>query len=161
MARVSRRFCIARIDQAKADGKGATHGWEVKIHRRGESVHKFFSDRKWGGKLKALTEAQGFRDEVLAKLKPYSRVEIANAKTVRNRSGIVGVRRVDKARKKNGQVYWGTFWEASWSPEPGVHKHRLFSVQKYGERKAKALAVDARKKGLRQMARWHSSNVLH
>lgn len=160
MPRATARFCIARIDIPKTAGKGATHGWEVKIHRRGESVHKFFGDLKWGGKTKALKAAQAFRDEVLRKLKPYSRVEIAKSKTSRNKSGIVGVRRIDKARKKNGNTYWSTFWEASWSPEPGVHKHKLFSVQKYGERQAKRLAMDARQKGLRNMQRWHAENVL-
>jgi AP2 domain len=160
MLRKDARFCIARIDIPKTEGKGATHGWEVKIHRRGESVHKFFGDAKWGGKMKALHEAQGYRDTVLRKLKPLSRVEIAKTKTSRNKSGIVGVRRIDKARRKNENVYWSTFWEASWSPEPGVHKHKLFSVQKYGERQAKRLAVGAREKGLRLMARWHAQNPL-
>jgi hypothetical protein len=43
------------------------------------------------------------------------------------------------------------YWKATWSPEPCVVTRKVFSVRRYGSRKAKMLAIRARRAGLRSM----------
>ena len=59
-----------------------------------------------------------------------------------------GIRRVTK--EVNGKKY--KFIEASWSPQPNVQKKRHFAIDKYGLKKALALALAERKTGLAAMA---------
>jgi hypothetical protein len=40
--------------------------WKVAIQRRGTRKSKYFSDKKFGGKAKALAAAKDYRDSVLA-----------------------------------------------------------------------------------------------
>ncbi len=48
---------------------------------------------------------------------------------------------------KRGRAYW----QANWSPLPYVVRRRVFSVRKFGERKARALAIMARRIGVQTM----------
>ena len=141
---------ISRIDISTSTGK-ETHGWEVRFHRRGEKVEKFFADRKFGGKNKALAEARKFRDQQEKKLPPLTRKERAQILHGRNTSGEVGVRWQQKSVVKGDTEY--TYWVAcaTWCPKAGVRKTRSFSCLKYGEDKAWELAVKARQKGLKEM----------
>jgi len=59
-------------------------------------------------------------------------------------SGIIGVTRIVHVVK--GYEY--EFWKATWTNIAGEKRSRLFSVNKYGERKAKKLAKEARKAAL-------------
>jgi hypothetical protein len=45
------------------------------------------------------------------------------------------------------------FWEASWSPRPNEVKKKVFSIDKYGEKRAKQMALQTRRKGLATMTR--------
>jgi len=47
---------ISRIDS------GSTHGWFVRCYRNGKTFSKLYSDRKCGGKGKALQQAKDHRD---------------------------------------------------------------------------------------------------
>lgn len=49
---------ISRIDS------GSTHGWFVRGYYKGKTISKLFSDKKIGGKNKALKTAKQFRDEL-------------------------------------------------------------------------------------------------
>lgn len=137
---------ISRIDT------GSTHGYQVRFMRRGYSYDQFFGDNAYGGKRKALQAAREFRDELEAEHPHYSRREVARIKSARNSSGTVGVHLTEETDKRwpNQPTY--LYWVAQWSPEPGVRKSRRFSVSKYGEEEAYRLAVNARRKGLREMA---------
>ena len=53
-------------------------------------------------------------------------------------------------KEVNGKKY--KFIEASWSPQPNVQKKRHFAIDKYGLKKALALALAERKAGLAAMA---------
>jgi hypothetical protein len=60
---------------------------------------------------------------------------------------IVGVQRM--VLRRAGKMW--IFWKATWCPEPYVVARKVFSARKYGTRKAKLLAIRARRAGLRSM----------
>ncbi|MGI9241272.1 MAG: AP2/ERF family transcription factor [Verrucomicrobiales bacterium] len=140
---------ISRIDIDK--GRTGTHGWEVRITRRGRRVAKYFSDKDYSGKRASLAAAKRFRDEQIEKLRPYTRLELV--KRAENRSGNVpGVRLRENVVEKNGWQYTYKTWEASWTPAQGGKRvKRQFSVNKYGEEQAYKLAVKARRQALRDL----------
>ncbi|MEO0416529.1 MAG: hypothetical protein AAF226_16410, partial [Verrucomicrobiota bacterium] len=53
---------ISRLDQPEV----GTHGWQVRIQRKGVRHGRFFSDSAWGGRERALEVALEFRDRVIA-----------------------------------------------------------------------------------------------
>lgn len=136
---------ISRIDS------GSTHGWFVRGYRNGKIYSKLFSDRKIGGKAKALTMAQAFRDKLNEKIesipkKPSKRRLVLSDS--RNKSGELGVSRTTK-KGPNGTLH--DCYSVSWRPEPGVQKCTSFSIRKYGEKKAFKLAVEHRRKMMRKI----------
>jgi len=86
------------------------------------------------------------RRKLGAPVKPSRRL---NSQIVRRRgpSGIHGVQRVIDRRTKP----WRKYWKATWSPELGRSVRKMFSIRKYGEKRAKELAIRARRAGLRKM----------
>ena len=147
MARASSNKNISRIDIDGGKNAKGTHGWQVRIMRKGEASSKFFSDSAYKGKNKALAAARKYRDSLVRKLGPAD-TGPHDKPSSRNTSGIVGVRRREATRETDEYTYYHYFWEASWTDAHGERQKRNFSVNKYGEDKAKALAVAARKKGL-------------
>ena len=145
---------ISRIDIDK--GKTGTHGWEVRITRRGKRVAKYFSDKDYRGKRGSLAAAKAFRDEQIEKLRPYTRLELV--KRAEDRSGNVpGVRLRENVVERNGWQYTYKTWEASWTPaEGGKRIKRQFSVNKYGADEAYKLAVKTRRQALRELAKQSS-----
>jgi hypothetical protein len=65
----------------------------------------------------------------------------------RGSSGILGVQKMVNRRFKRLQIYW----KATWSPEPYVVRKKVFSARKFGDAKARRLAIRARREGLRSM----------
>jgi hypothetical protein len=148
--------CITRVvEPAKR-----TQGWNVRVVRRGIRVTEFFSDKKYGGKTGALSEAMHFRDEKVRELKPLARSEIARRKTARNTSGIPGVRRRVKPVKKGDKVFEYVVWTATGSPQPGKRKTRDFYVGKLGEDDAREAAIAQRLRWEKQMER-NEQRALH
>lgn len=135
---------ISRIDQREK----RTHGFFVRLCRRGKIYNGFFADKSYGSKAKALKAAQKCYDELQRKHKPMTRRLWSQIPRRKGRSGIVGVQRVVVHRPGYNQVYW----KATWSPRRHVVRRKMFSVQKYGAKKAKAMALRARNAGLRSMA---------
>lgn len=78
-----------------------------------------------------------------------TRSAFAQIERRKSRTGIVGVRRITDEVK--GHPY--DFWVAVWTDRRGRTKTRKFSVNKYGEDKAKKLARKARREGVAQMDR--------
>jgi AP2 domain. len=70
----------------------------------------------------------------------------------RNTSGTVGVKRVRyisrQYYKRRIYEYLREIWVAEWWRD-GKLNRRTFSINKYGTRRAKALAIQAREKGIR------------
>ncbi len=142
---------ISRIDISPGVGLAGTHGYEVRVMRRGKSFHKFFGDNAFGGKRKALAAAREYRDELVAQHPPRSLKEVAKRKSSRNSSGTVGIRLSEEVDRRGPNELVYQYWVAQWSPKPGVRRTRRFSVNKYGDEKAYRMALRARQKGIREM----------
>ncbi len=134
---------ISRIDQPDKHN----HGWFIRVTRNGKTYSMFCADKKHGGKTKALAEAKKCHKLLLEKYPRMSRKDFAQIQRRPNKSGIVGVTRLTKVVR--GKEYH--FWQATWSPSRGdIHK-KAFSIHRHGEEKAKQLAIQTRKKGLKTM----------
>jgi hypothetical protein len=120
-------------------------GWLVRLQRNGKAYARFFSDKRFGGIRIAQAAAREFRDQVLEQLPPPSRRIRAERLTVRNSSGVVGVCRIVRD-DSNGARY--EFWQATWSPAPGIRKTAKFSIRRYGDADAFKRARAARERGL-------------
>ena len=136
---------ISRIDS------GSTHGWFVRGYRNGETYSKLFSDKKCGGKGKALESARSYRNKLHKKLaaiprKPRGRRIVY--RDSRNTTGVLGVCRTAKS-DPGGKV--NERYSVSWRPEPGVQKCTSFSINKYGEKRAFQMAVSHRRKMMREI----------
>jgi hypothetical protein len=130
-------------------------GYLVKARRRDNRIHEIFYVRHFDGDWKKCFEAARTRaKEFLLENPRYSRREVADILTRRNKSGIRGVRiRQRKYRWKTDPDRVTIFLdaEASWSPQKDKVNKKTFSLEKYGEEKAWRLACAARKKGLQEM----------
>lgn len=136
---------ITRIDIARSN----THGWEIRIRRRGNSINEYFSDIGSGG-IREAYESAIARLNVLEQdenLRPYTRTELSGLVSKRNTSGIVGVRKSKRSNKSEGYDSWTAFG----APRPGDHMVKSFSINKYGEEEAKRLAIAQRKEWEVQM----------
>jgi hypothetical protein len=146
MSRSSRTPGVSRIDQAAK----RTHGFFVRLQRRGKTHSAFFTDQKYGGRKRALAAAQKHYRKLLAKWGPPARKLRrwwAELRRRKGSSGIVGLQL--KKVRRHGEVR--KFWVATWSPKPYFSRHKEFSVWRYGSKKARQLAVRARRAGLRSM----------
>ena len=152
MARKDPKRNLTRIDTDGRNGRKFS-GWEVRIQRRGAQVHRFFNDRKFQGKRGALQVAQAFRDEIERTLKPYSVAELAKKPSQRNKSGLVGVRKHHQIDRRGQFEYHYDYWVAQWTDGLGRRKTRSFSVDDLGSKKARQLAVSARREGVKKAKR--------
>lgn len=149
MARSKANKGISRIDS------GSTHGWFVRGYRNGKTYSKLFSDRKCGGKGKAQKLAKEYSAELNAELEAIPkrprqrRIVVSDS---RNTTGELGVSRTTKIGP-NGTKH--ECYSVSWRPEPGMQKCTSFSIKKYGEKKAFKMAVDHRRKMMREI---HGAN---
>ncbi len=134
-------YGITRLDNEAA----GTHGWQVRLQRKGVRHARFFSDSAAGGRDESLRRAAQFRDRLLRRLEDPGESVRVHTLTVRNTSGMVGVCRVVNVSAK-GVEYIS--WQATWSPEPGRRKSVRFSVTLYGEEEAYRLACEARLKAV-------------
>jgi hypothetical protein len=134
---------ISRIDQPEKHN----HGFFVRVQRRGKIHSAFFTDCSHGGRKQALAAAQRHHRKLLKRFKPMTRRRWAELPRRRGRSGIIGVQRLVNWRSWPLRSYW----KATWSPKPYVVRRKWFSVRKFGARKAKWLAVRARRAGVRSM----------
>ena len=128
---------IVRHDDSN---NSVTHGWHVKLRRRGRPYRAFFADSKYGGKAEALEAARARRDKIVAEVPGETTADRRDRMTQRNTSGTVGVRRIE--RFKHGYLYEA--WAAQWTDDKGERQTITFSVNKYGEDEALELALLAR-----------------
>ncbi len=147
MARRNPRRNISRIETLSAAGN-VCGGWEVRIQRRGKKTEKFFSDSGYGGKRASLCAAKEFRDEIEDRSRKYSVKELATEPSVRNRSGVVGVRLHLQKDVRGDFIYQYWYWVAQWTDGHGRRKTRSFSCHTYGDEEAFSLACESRRKGV-------------
>jgi hypothetical protein len=122
------------------------HGYVVRYMRDGALFQKMFSDVRYGSPENALEAAELYLSELKAAFPPMNRREYAQILR-RKKEGIAGVNRAES--KSRDKVY--AAWVAQWCPEEGKIAKKSFSVNKYGEERAKQLAIEARETGLREM----------
>lgn len=138
-------YGISRID----DDLYRTHAWRVSIRRQGKLLVRNFPDKKFGGKRKAQQAAKQFRDEIIAKFPPTTRKQFCATVRRNNTSGIPGVYTYGKRYKlKDGSVRETRYWEAHWPVGENGSAKASFSYNTFGEKKAKQLAIQARKDGI-------------
>ncbi|YCM45311.1 hypothetical protein V2O64_04660 [Verrucomicrobiaceae bacterium 227] len=139
MGEFGKNYALARIDLPGA----STHGWQVRLQRRGVKYAKYFGDSVFGSPERALQAARIWRNDLLAKIAAREEARICT-RSARNSSGVVGVSKVTVVT--NGATY--EFWQATWSPEAGRRRCVKFSIRRYGDREAFRLAVVAREDGV-------------
>lgn len=132
-------YALARIDLPGA----GTHGWQVRLQRRGRKYAKYFADGIYGGPEQAMAAGRQWRDALLEQLEQVEQIRFCT-RSARNQSGVVGVSKVRVSA--NGASY--EFWQATWSPEAGRRRTVKFSIRRYGDRRAFRLAVEAREEGI-------------
>lgn len=152
MARKNPRRNISRIE-TKSDSGKVYGGWEVRLQRRGKKTEKFFSDNKFGGKRAALEAAKEFRDELESASRKYTVRELAHRPSVRNKSGVVGVRLHEQVDIRGEYEYHYWYWIAQWTDRQGRRRTNSFSVHTHGDEEAFRLACDARRKGVNDAKR--------
>ncbi len=121
------------------------HGWEVCITRQGQAHVRYFRDG--GDRNNALARAMRWRDKMLDRLPPLRKIKRHSSL---NTTGVIGVfRGINLTRAGNKIPLYG----ATWLDEKGRSRRRVFSVRKYGERRARALAIEARREALAELLR--------
>src|ERR1017187_10323828 len=137
---------ISRIDQPSH----RTHGFFVRLQRKGRMHTAFFTDKMHGGREPALAAAQEYCRQLAAQLGTpvqLSRRDWAEVRRRKGVSGIHGVQKIVDRRFKRPRIYW----KATWSPEPYVVRRKWFSARKYGNAQARQLAIQASRAGLKSM----------
>jgi hypothetical protein len=123
-------------------------GFLVKLNRQKHQVYEVFNFSRFKTKTECRRAAERFARQMDKKYPRLSRQQMAELRRSNFGNGIIGVRRCTKVVNKKPYK----FWEATWSPQRNVVKKKLFSIAKYGNSRARKLALAARKKGLRSMS---------
>ena len=121
-------------------------GWVVTAKRHGKRFRRYFSDRPNGRKA-ALQKACTFRDALVSKLPPPTKIK---RRYIRNTTGVVGVSRV-KERTRTRRLF--VRYVAQWPELGGKLGRATFSVGLYGEREAFERAVSCRRIGVNKFRR--------
>ncbi len=138
--KTTRHKNITRIDHPPK----RTYGYFVRVRWKGQNRSRFFSDKKHGDRLAALTAAIEWRDATERELgKPRTdRLVIGEPRS--SNTGVVGVRRRTEGHTE--------YMEATWVNERGTLSRTRFSVARYGVKGALRRAQKAREQ--HERARW-------
>lgn len=120
---------------------GTSFYWRVSFHRQGTRHRKGFPDSVYGGAAEALLVAKAWRDHLLCTLPVTSKAAFVARVKANNTSGVAGVTRTSEVRKGETIHRW-----VAHSPQmKGMpRRSKNYSIEKYGEDEAFALAVSAR-----------------
>lgn len=136
-------FAISRLDQPSV----GTHGWQVRLQRKGVRYGRFFSDSAWGGREASFALAVRYRDRIISHVERPDSERSTRSHALpssRNTSGVVGVTKIVQ-RSANGDEY--RFWQASWTTAEGERKTVRYSVLKHGDEEAFRRACVSRREG--------------
>ncbi|HMO13729.1 MAG TPA: AP2/ERF family transcription factor [Pirellulaceae bacterium] len=138
---------ISRVETLSSAGN-FNCGWQVRLQRRGQRFDRYFADSLYNGKRAALSAAKAYRDYLLKVTRSFTVKELAQYPSIRNNSGVVGVRSATQVEYRGGYEFTYHFWVAQWTDADGRRRTRSFSCDKYGEDEAFRLAVQARDRGV-------------
>lgn len=116
-----------------------THGWWVRVTRDGAKFRKLFSDGQCDSFDEGLRKAIRYRHEILASFPVTIKHIHARALAAEPESRV-------ELKTEKGKLQPYVFWEAKWYNEHHNVKKKCFSVQKYGNEEAKAMALTAAKR---------------
>jgi hypothetical protein len=121
----------------------------VVVCRRGKRFSEYFPYGVWGGEDLALVAAQRYRDRLLLRIDPDTRVRRKPPKGSRNKTGFLGVS--EEAYVVEGRHY--KRYVATWrDPDAKTRvRRRRFSILYYGREHARALAAAARAAGIAEV----------
>ena len=126
------------------ESRGTNCAW-VRIKYDGKSFQRSFPFRIYGGKQKAITAAKKKRDiegrKIYGANWPYAKFSPRKISPL-NSSGEIGVSYSEKDQS----------WVATWQEGKGARrkqKNAYFSINKYGKKKAKEFAINARRRAVR------------
>ncbi len=127
------------------ESRGTNCAW-VRIKYDGKNFQQSFPFKKYGGKQKAIAAAKQVRDKQGRKIYganwPYAKYSPRKISPL-NSSGEIGV---SFSEKDNS-------WVATWQEGQGARrrqKNAYFSVNKYGDDKAKRMAIKRRRDAVRE-----------
>lgn len=130
---VERELAISRLDHNN------THGFQVRVVRRGVEHSKMFSDGVHGSRELAHERAKEYEAKLIRELPPVPRERFKPQ--ANNSSGIVGVTK-SYAQHRKGSVGGSYYWQTTFIDlELGKPRNIKFSVNKYGEEEAKERAI--------------------
>lgn len=115
---------------------GNAHGWWVRVTRDRAQFKQLFSDGKYGSIEASLRAAILFRHELLSSFPVTVRTVHPRSLPAAPEERIV---RVEEKGKKQPYVAW----QAKWYDKSHAVKNQSFSVRKFGEEGARALALAA------------------
>ena len=126
------------------ESRGTNCAW-VRIRSDGKNFQESFPFKKYGGRKKAIDAAKKKRDEQGRKIYgdswPYAKFSPRKISPL-NSSGEIGVSYSEKDHS----------WVATWQEGKGVRRKQrnaYFSINKYGDAKAKRLAVKTRREAVK------------
>ena len=134
---------VQRIDHKR------THGWQGRVYWGGQPpVTKMFSDRKHGGQRKARIACAIWVAQKKRELGPRPTQAYLKAPLPFKTTPLpVGVHRYEgwKWDTRRECYYWTEIYFAGIRVR-GVHRRRCFSITLYGEAGAREMAIEARKR---------------
>lgn len=123
------------------DDRGA---WDVHITREGKLYTGHFADAVYGGREKSYLAARRFRDGLLRRIEPDTRVRRRVPRGSQSETGVVGV--MFERYLVEGREY--ERFVADWKDPEGQSRRRRFSVGLYGKRGAFERAKEERRRGV-------------
>lgn len=121
--------------------------YKISFSHEGKLIQEYFHFGKRRKKSVAKQLAITRWVELRAIYPVHTRASLSNQSWRATDSGIVGVSRVTKLSK--GHAY--TSWRAVWKDRDFNRKQANFSVNKFGEDRAKELAIKARQRALKKL----------
>ena len=118
--------------------------WRVAVRRRGVLYQKRFLDHLYPSREQALLAAQQWRDQIQAEHPVFDKLHLSQTLRVNNTSGYPGVFLRTITRVRNGKVQNYRLWQAQTPEGVKPFKSKSFSILKYGDAEAYALALAAR-----------------
>lgn len=140
MTRAINRFPgLYREDYGKAGQR-----FRILINHNKEITQEYFYFRDSASEAKAKKAAMARWRELRLIYPVITKRRFREVLRHPTKTGIVGVTRITTTVK--GYEY--EFWKATWTTRRGLKRARQFSINKYGEKVAKKLAIQARQEAL-------------